>query len=88
MHSQRLFTFIALWLILSCFLLDHAEGFLYRPGRRKHHHKKRGRGYLELKKAIADFASLLRAALKAQAKKKETETSLISKSVKLQATEG
>ena len=28
MNSQRIVIFIALWLILSCFLLEHAEGFL------------------------------------------------------------
>ena len=61
MHSRSLFIVIALWLILSCFLLDHAEGFVYRPGKKKHHHKRRGRKYnLKVEKAVRDFASLLR----------------------------
>ncbi|CAH3150111.1 unnamed protein product [Porites lobata] len=84
MHSRSLFIVIALWLILSCFLLDHAEGFVYRPGKKKHHHKRRGRKYnLKVEKAVRDFASFLRAALKAPANKKETETTLGSKPVKL-----
>ena len=34
MDSKRLFTFITLWLFLSCVLLDHAEGFII-PRKRK-----------------------------------------------------
>ena len=42
MDSKRLFTFIALWLFLSCVLLDHAEGFIIPRKRRRHKQRKRG----------------------------------------------
>ena len=35
MDSKRLFIFIALWLFLSCVLLDHAEGFIIPRRRRR-----------------------------------------------------
>ena len=42
MDSKRLFIFIALWLFLSCVLLDHAEGFLIPRKKRRQQRKKRG----------------------------------------------
>ena len=42
MDSKRLFTFIALWLFLSCVLLDHAEGFIIPRKRKRHKQRKRG----------------------------------------------
>ena len=41
MDSKRLFSFIALWLFLSCVLLDHAEGFIIPRKRKRQQHKKR-----------------------------------------------
>ena len=41
MDSKRLFTFIALWLFLSCVLLDDAEGFIIPRKRRRHKQRKR-----------------------------------------------
>ena len=41
MDSKRLFTFIALWLFLSCVLLDHAEGFIH-PRKRRQRRRKGG----------------------------------------------
>ena len=59
MNSQRIVIFIALWLILSCFLLDHSEGFLPRRRRKRFRYRKRGRGKYLIKQATADFAFLL-----------------------------
>ena len=59
MNSQRIVIFIALWLILSCFLLDHAEGFLHPRPRKRFRYRKRGRGKYLIKQATADFAFLL-----------------------------
>ena len=59
MNSQRIVIFIALWLILSCFLLDHAEGFLHPRPRKRFRYRKRGRGKHLIKQATADFAFLL-----------------------------
>ena len=59
MNSQRVVIFIALWLILSCFLLDHAEGFLHPRPRKRFRYRKRGRGKHLIKQATADFAFLL-----------------------------
>ena len=59
MNSQRIVIFIALWLILSCFLLDHAEGFLHPRPRKRFRYRKRGRGKYLIKQAAADFAFLL-----------------------------
>ena len=42
MDSKRLFIFIALWLFLSCVLLDHAEGFIIPRKKRRQQRKKRG----------------------------------------------
>ena len=42
MDSKRLFTFIALWMFLSCVLLDHAEGFIIPRKRKRHKQRKRG----------------------------------------------
>ena len=42
MDSKRLFIFIALWLILSCVLFDHAEGFIQPRKMRKYKQRKRG----------------------------------------------
>ncbi|KAM7433167.1 hypothetical protein ABFA07_016514 [Porites harrisoni] len=43
MESKRLFIFIALWLFLSCVLLDRVEGFIIpRKRRRQLAAKKRG----------------------------------------------
>ena len=42
MDSKRLFIFIALWMFLSCVLLDHAEGFLIPRKKRRQQRKKRG----------------------------------------------
>lgn len=42
MDSKRLFIFIALWLILSCVLLDHAKGFIQPRKMRKYKQRKRG----------------------------------------------
>ena len=42
MDSKRLFTFIALWLFLSCVLLDHAEGFIIPRKRKRQKQRKRG----------------------------------------------
>ena len=41
MDSKRLFIFIALWLILSCVLLDHAKGFIQPRKMRKYKQRKR-----------------------------------------------
>ena len=41
MDSKRLFIFIALWLFLSCVLLDHAEGFTLPRKRKRQQQKKR-----------------------------------------------
>ena len=41
MDSKRLFTFIALWLFLSCVLLDDAEGFIIPIKMKRKHQKKR-----------------------------------------------
>ena len=41
MDSKRLFIFIALWLFLSCVLLDHAEGFTIPRKRKRQQQKKR-----------------------------------------------
>ena len=41
MDSKRLFTFIALLLVLSCVLLDHAKGFIQPRKMRKYKQKKR-----------------------------------------------
>ena len=59
MNSQRIVIFIALWLILSCFLLDHVEGFLHPRPRKRFRYRKRGRGKYLIKQATADFAFLL-----------------------------
>ena len=59
MNSQRIVIFIALWLILSCFLLEHAEGFLHPRPRKRFRYRKRGRGKYLIKQATADFAFLL-----------------------------
>ena len=50
MDSKRLFTIITLWLILSCVLLDHAQGFIFRKKkkvRRVAKHKKGHRLIIE-----------------------------------------
>ena len=59
MNSQRVVIFIALWLILSCFLLEHAEGFLHPRPRKRFRYRKRGRGKYLIKQATADFAFFL-----------------------------
>ena len=59
MNSQRIVIFIALWLILSCFLLDDAEGFLLPRRRKRFRYRKRGRGKYLIKQTTADFAFLL-----------------------------
>ena len=41
MDSKRLFIFIALWLILSCVLLDHAKGFIQPRTMGKYKQRKR-----------------------------------------------
>ncbi|KAM7435202.1 hypothetical protein ABFA07_014804 [Porites harrisoni] len=41
MDSKRLFIFIALWLFLSCVLLDHADGFTLPRKRKKQQQRKR-----------------------------------------------
>ena len=41
MDSKRFFIFIALWLFLSCVLLDHAEGFTLPRKRKKQQQRKR-----------------------------------------------
>ena len=50
MDSKRLFTIITLWLILSCVLLDHAQGFVFRKKKkvkRVAKHKKGSRLIIE-----------------------------------------
>ena len=59
MNSQRIVIFIALWLILSCFLLHHAEGFVYPRQRKRFRYRKRGWRKHLIKQATADFAFLL-----------------------------
>jgi len=46
MDSKRLFIFIALWLFLSCVLLDHAEGFIIPRKRKRFKQRKRDRKQL------------------------------------------
>ena len=43
MGSKRLFTFIALWMFLSCVLLDHAEGFIIPRKRKRFKQRKQDR---------------------------------------------
>ena len=43
MDSKRLFIFIALWMFLSCVLLDHAEGFIIPRKRKRFNQRKRDR---------------------------------------------
>ncbi|KAM7433169.1 hypothetical protein ABFA07_016516 [Porites harrisoni] len=43
MDSKRLFIFIALWMFLSCFLLDHAEGFIIPRKRKRFKQRKQDR---------------------------------------------
>ena len=43
MDSKRLLIFIALWMFLSCVLLDHAEGFIIPRKRKRFNQRKRDR---------------------------------------------
>ena len=57
MDSKRLFIFIALWLFLSCVLLDHAEGFTLPRKRKRQQRKQRGPNN-QLTRRLREMASL------------------------------
>ena len=61
--TKRIFTFIFLWLILSCVLLDHTQGFEVRLSKRarrsKHKPKKTKGNHHQYVKQMADLFSRL-----------------------------
>ena len=57
MDSKRLLIFIALWLFLSCVLLDHAEGFTLPRKRKRQQRKQRGPNN-QLTRRLREMASL------------------------------
>ena len=61
--TKRIFTFILLWLIASCVLLEHRQGFEVRPSRRarrsKHKPRKTKRNHHQYVKQMADLFSRL-----------------------------
>ena len=57
MNSKRLFIFVALWLFLSCVLLDHAEGFIIPRKRKRFKQRKRDRK--QLARRLREMAGLV-----------------------------
>ena len=61
--TKRIFTFIFLWLILSCVLLEHTQGFEVRPSRRarrsKHKPRETKGNHHQYVKQMADLFSRL-----------------------------
>ena len=59
--TKRIFTFIFLWLIFSCVLLDQSQGFEVRPSKRarrsKHKPRKTKRNHHQYVKQMADLFS-------------------------------
>ena len=61
--TKRIFTFIFLWLIFSCVLLEHTQGFEVRPSRRarrsKHKPRETKGNHHQYVKQMADLFSRL-----------------------------
>ncbi|KAM7433170.1 hypothetical protein ABFA07_016517 [Porites harrisoni] len=57
MDSKRLFIFVALWLFLSCVLLDDADGFTL-PRKRKRQQRKQRDPNNQLSRRLREMAGL------------------------------